>query len=59
MLNDFGASMTGIFVILIGNGFYDVFMDRSLPAVTDTPPPLPQDPFKLPTKTTKRKSKKV
>jgi APA family basic amino acid/polyamine antiporter len=61
MLNSPEASMAGIFVILIGNGFYDVFMDRSLPAVADTPNPLslPQDPVKLATKTTKRKSKKV
>jgi hypothetical protein len=27
-MNSFEASMLGIFVILIGNGFYDVFMDK-------------------------------
>jgi basic amino acid/polyamine antiporter, APA family len=27
-INSFEASMLGIFVILIGNGFYDVFMDK-------------------------------
>lgn len=28
LLNSFEATMLGIFVILIGNGFYDTFMDR-------------------------------
>ena len=37
MINSFEASMVGVFVILIGNGFYDVFMDKSSPAVLDTP----------------------
>jgi basic amino acid/polyamine antiporter, APA family len=42
MINDVEASMVGIFVILIGNGFYDVFMDkdRVTPAISDTPAPV-------------------
>ena len=27
-INSFEASMLGVFVILIGNGFYDVFMEK-------------------------------
>jgi APA family basic amino acid/polyamine antiporter len=57
MINSFQASMVGVFVILIGNGFYDVFMDKSIPVVVDTP--LPIEPKPIATKTTKRKSKKV
>jgi APA family basic amino acid/polyamine antiporter len=57
MINSFEASMVGVFVILIGNGFYDVFMDKSTPVVADTP--LPVETKKAPAKTTKRKSKKV
>lgn len=40
MINSFQASMAGVFVILIGNGFYDVFMDRPSPAVADAALPL-------------------
>jgi APA family basic amino acid/polyamine antiporter len=57
MINSFEASMVGVFVILIGNGFYDVFMDKSIPVVVDTP--LPIEVNQVATKTTKRKSKKV
>jgi hypothetical protein len=57
MLNSFVASMVGIFVILIGNGFYDVFMDKSIPVVVDTP--LTIETKVVATKTTKRKSKKI
>jgi APA family basic amino acid/polyamine antiporter len=57
MINSFQASMVGVFVILIGNGFYDVFMDKSIPVVVDTP--LPIEPKPIATKTTKRKSKKI
>jgi APA family basic amino acid/polyamine antiporter len=57
MINSVEASMVSIFIILIGNGFYDVFMDKSTPVVADTP--LPVETKKAPAKTTKRKSKKV
>ena len=60
MVNSFQASMVGIFVILIGNGFYDVFMagDRLPPAVSDTPAPVTLATTKVTTKkVTKRKSK--
>ena len=57
MINSFEASMVGVFVILIGNGFYDVFMDKSTPVVANTP--LPVETKKARAKTTKRKSKKV
>jgi APA family basic amino acid/polyamine antiporter len=57
MINSVEASMVSIFIILIGNGFYDVFMDKSTPVVADTP--LPLETKKAPAKTTKRKSKKV
>jgi hypothetical protein len=57
MINSFQASMVGVFVILIGNGFYDVFMDKSTPVVANTP--LPVETKKALAKTTKRKSKKV
>jgi APA family basic amino acid/polyamine antiporter len=60
MFNSFQASMVGVFVILIGNGFYDVFMagDRLPPAVSDTPAPVTLATTKVATKkVTKRKSK--
>jgi hypothetical protein len=50
VINSFLASMVGIFVILIGNGFYDVFMDRVTQVTADTP-------IVLDTKKTKAKNK--
>ena len=55
------ASMLSIFIILAGNGFYDVFMDkdRLTPAVSDTPAPVTLATTKVTTKkVTKRKPKK-
>lgn len=60
MINSLQASMVGIFVILIGNGFYDVFMDkdRLTSAGGDTPTPVTLETTKAATKkVTKRKSK--
>jgi APA family basic amino acid/polyamine antiporter len=58
MVNSFQASMVGIFVILIGNGFYDVFMDKSTPSLSDTPAPVTLETTKVATKkVTIRKSK--
>ena len=58
MVNSFQASMVGIFVILIGNGFYDVFMDKSTPSLSDTPAPVTLATTKVATKkVTIRKSK--
>jgi APA family basic amino acid/polyamine antiporter len=57
MINSVEASMVSIFIILIGNGIYDVFMDKSIPVVADTP--LPIETNQVAVKTTKRKSKKV
>jgi APA family basic amino acid/polyamine antiporter len=57
MINSVEASMVSIFIILIGNGFYDVFMDKSTPVVANTP--VPVETKKTRAKTTKRKSKKV
>jgi APA family basic amino acid/polyamine antiporter len=60
MVNSFQASMVGIFVILIGNGFYDVFMDKSTPSLSDTPVPVTLETTKVTTKkVTKRKPKKA
>jgi hypothetical protein len=56
------ASMLSIFIILAGNGFYDVFMDkdRLTPAVSDTPAPVTLETTKVATKkVTKRKPKKA
>lgn len=60
IINSFQASMVGIFVILIGNGFYDVFManDRLPPAVSDTSTPVALETTNVVAKkVTKRKSK--
>jgi hypothetical protein len=61
------ASMLSIFIILAGNGFYEVFMDkdRLTHAVSDTPAPVGFEPTKVVTKkiatkkVTKGKSKKA
>jgi APA family basic amino acid/polyamine antiporter len=61
------ASLFSIFILLAGNGFYEVFMDkdRLTPAVSDTPAPVTLETTnvvakKVATKkVTKRKSKKV
>jgi basic amino acid/polyamine antiporter, APA family len=37
LLNSFVPTIIGIFVLLIGNGFYDVFMDKHHLVATDTP----------------------
>jgi APA family basic amino acid/polyamine antiporter len=58
MINSFEASMVGVFVILIGNGFYDVFMDKSTPSLSDTPAVL-QTIIVASKKVTKRKPKKA
>ena len=58
MLNSFVASMVGIFVILIGNGFYDVFMDKSTPSLSDTPGVLETN-IVATKKVSKRKPKKA
>jgi basic amino acid/polyamine antiporter, APA family len=60
IINSFQASMVGIFVILIGNGFYDVFManDRLPPAVSDTSTAVALETTNVVAKkVTKRKSK--
>ena len=54
-MNSFVASMVGIFVILIGNGVYDVFMDPVDQITADTPTPL--ETKKPKAKTPKRKAK--
>jgi hypothetical protein len=53
--NSFVASMVGIYVILIGNGVYDVFMDPVNQITADTPTPLETKHPKA--KTPKRKAK--
>jgi basic amino acid/polyamine antiporter, APA family len=55
VINSFLASMVGIFVILIGNGFYDVFMDRVTHVTADTPIVLQTKKTKA--KNTSRKTK--
>lgn len=51
LINSFVPTMIGIFVLLIGNGFYDVFMDKRHLVTTDTPTVQV-------TRTTKRTTKK-
>jgi APA family basic amino acid/polyamine antiporter len=59
-MNSFVASMVGIFVILIGNGVYDVFMDPVHRVIADTPTTQTTLETKKPkAKTTKSKTKKA
>ena len=58
MFNSFQASMVGVFVILIGNGFYDVFMDKSTPSLSNTPDVLETN-IVATKKVSKRKPKKA
>lgn len=51
LINSFVPTMIGIFVLLIGNGFFDVFMDKRHLVTTDTPTVQV-------TRTTKRTTKK-
>lgn len=51
LINSFVPTMIGIFVLLIGNGFFDVFMDKRHLVTTDTP-------TLQVTRTTKRTTKK-
>jgi len=60
MINSPEASMVSIFIILAGNGFYDVIMDkdRLTPTLSETPTPVAIEPAQsTPKKVTKRKSK--
>ncbi|MGA0097093.1 MAG: APC family permease [Bacilli bacterium] len=50
-INSFEASMLGVFVILAGNGFYDVFMDKVSPETL----PLVADASSTPVKKATRK----
>jgi hypothetical protein len=60
ILNSFVASVVGIFVILIGNGVYDVFMDPVHRVSADTPTTQTTLETKKPkAKTTKSKTKKA